>query len=38
MNVGTGLGERRVRVWVRDVFAGKDRNIAICAMDIFLCN
>ncbi|KAI7091849.1 RabGAP/TBC [Hortaea werneckii] len=34
MNIGAGLSERRIRIRVRDVFAGEEWDVAICAMDI----
>jgi len=36
VNVGAHIRKRRVRVRVRNVLAGEDGNIAICAMDVFL--
>lgn len=37
VRVGANLGKGRVWVWVRNVFAHEDRNVAIGAVDVFLC-
>lgn len=37
MHIGTRLGERRIWIGMRDVFARKQRNGTISAMNILLC-
>lgn len=35
MDVRACLGEGAVRIWMRDVFASEDGDMAVCAVDVF---
>jgi hypothetical protein len=35
MHIRAGLGERRVRIRMRNIFTGEERDMAISAVDVF---